>query len=82
MRKAIQVNADLQSHAAVNPHIRLWRSVLADGVRSAKSGDARDLSWIDSSHKGPGTFEWVCDVLGYEPSFLRPKIHAYLSLGR
>ena len=64
------------------PEWWLWKAVLADalalvaGQRSATSHEQlRAYVWIYvSTRRGLGSFPWVCEVLGLEPSAVRRAI--------
>lgn len=59
-----------------------------DGIRWNKSHlpnhnliqDAKSRSaavWMLSTNTSPCSFLWVCDVLGYDPDFVRSKVATY-----
>lgn len=66
--------------------VQLWEEVLQRALKDVKDGpteqeiqdyiyctrkDAEE--WLASDAEGPGTFVWVCDMLGLSPSAVRKK---------
>lgn len=57
--------------------LRLWSAALhrgmVDAAKAFAKGDQHDeaLVWFWSDSQTPGSFCWICDVLGYEPDTVR-----------
>ncbi|MBF0461871.1 MAG: hypothetical protein HQL87_10785 [Magnetococcales bacterium] len=56
-----------------SPEARLWAEVLHRAILDLDDATERPsvLAWLRSREDSPGSFRFVCDVLGYEPEHIR-----------
>ena len=59
--------------SAASPEARLWAEVLHRAILDLDSATERPivLAWLRSRDGEPGSFRFVCDVLGFDPDFIR-----------
>ena len=77
------INPDMPDNSRYNefaPYLRLWAAVMKQGIDLAalayfRRGDSErpeyDLYWFESDSNEVGSFNWICDVLGYDPNTAR-----------
>jgi len=73
---------------------RLWASVLIQAIRDLAGyivvPNKRDRArvqyharvWFTSNNRNVGSFLWICDELGVEPSWIRRKMFALINSDR
>ena len=70
-----------QAEAETPPELDLWRCVLILAIQDLKLPPGhRNYSgrWFESRDAGPGSFEWVAEVLDFDPTTARKRIAEFV----
>jgi hypothetical protein len=55
---------------------RLWASVFRLGVEDAIVDKFSGRYWLDNTDHRPGSFSWLCELFGHNPTYIRIKVKA------